>query len=104
MIHKCFYIYLQTNKRAFTNRSPFAKMQFFQKGILYSLLDVSYNFSQSHECKFEGMTEFDHIVLHLHSVQLLGLLHHNGFIRVRVITGSLNWSLGSLNWLAPVLH
>ena len=39
---------------------------------------ISYNFSQSHERKFKDMTEFDHVALHLCSVQLCGPLHHNG--------------------------
>ena len=42
-----------------------------------SLSDVSYNF-QSHERKLKGMIVWDHTGLHLCSVQLCGLLHHNG--------------------------
>ena len=54
------------------------QMHFFQKEILCSLSDVSYNFRQKHQPKFEGMTECKHIALYLYSVQLCGLLHHIG--------------------------
>ena len=88
VIHKCkhCYIYVQTNECAFPTLSPFVTIPAFICGFLTlsldtlaqwldsqmdfflcSLSDVSYNFSQSHECKFERMIECDHIALHVGS-------------------------------------
>ena len=81
-IYRLTHVHLQT---AFVNIPAFicgfltfligldSQMHFFQMDLLCSLSDVFYNFSQSHEGKCEGMTEYDHIS-YLHSVQCIQLI------------------------------
>ena len=76
------FIYRPTNKPLTIYHLLF--MDFWQiwglihKSFICSLSDVSNNFSQSHKHKWKGMIECDDTALHLRSVQLSGLLHHNG--------------------------
>ena len=81
--HKCktlVHIYLQTNKRAFTNRSPFVNIPAFICGFFYHGLIHKYIYFQkdmlcipsgvSRVGKIQYITECNHIVLHLLSLQV----------------------------------